>query len=166
MADSNSNSFGIRVPKYNGKGGSHFTMFKMKFNAYLAEKKLAEILLGGFKATLPDAEDTILDEGKENEKKEMRTRELNTKGIYALIQALETPELMNKIMLEQMRDTKWPGGKFSDMWDAISRNSITSNSPTISGTKASATMKCFNLTTGCSGHIRIWAKTRFTLPPL
>ena len=45
MADSNSNSYGIRVPKYNGKGGPHFTMFKMKFKAYLAEKKLAEILL-------------------------------------------------------------------------------------------------------------------------
>ena len=122
MADSNSNSYGIRVPKYNGKGGPHFTMFKMKFKAYLAEKKLAEILLVGFKATLPDAEDTILDEGKENEKKQLRARELNAKGIHALIQALETPELMDKIMLEQMRDTKWPSGKFSDMWKAINED--------------------------------------------
>ena len=119
MADSNSNSFGIRVPKYNGKGGPHFTMFKMKFKAYLAEKKLAEILLGGFKATLPDAEDTVLDETKDNEKKQKRARDLNAKGVHSLIQALETPEQMNKIMLEQITDLKWPGGKFSNMWEAI-----------------------------------------------
>ena len=61
MADSNSNSYGIRVPKYNRKGGPHFTMFKMNFKSYLAEKKLAEVLFDGFKATLLDAEDTILD---------------------------------------------------------------------------------------------------------
>ena len=48
MADSNSNSYVIQVPKYNGKGGPHFTMLKMKFKAYLAERKLAEILLVGF----------------------------------------------------------------------------------------------------------------------
>ena len=122
MADSNSNSYGIRVRKYNGKGGPHFTMWRMKIKAYLAEKKLAEILLDGFKATLPDAEDTILDQGVPKDKKEIRARELNAKGVYALIQALETTELMNKIMLEQIRDTKWPGGKFSDMWNAINED--------------------------------------------
>ena len=55
MADSNSNSYGIRVPEYNGKGGPHFTMWGMKIKAYWAEMKIAEILLNGFKATLPDA---------------------------------------------------------------------------------------------------------------
>ena len=29
---------------------------------------------------------------------------------------------MNKIMLEQIRDTKWHGGKFSDMWNAINED--------------------------------------------
>ena len=29
---------------------------------------------------------------------------------------------MNKIMLEQIRDTKWPGGKFLDMWNAINED--------------------------------------------
>ena len=119
MANSYSNSYGIRVPEYNGKGGPHFTMWRMKIKAYWAEEKMAEILLGVFKATLPDAEDTVLDEANANEKKQSRARELNAKGVHSLIQALETPELMNKIMLEQIRDTKWPGGKFSDMWNAI-----------------------------------------------
>jgi hypothetical protein len=76
-------------------------------------------LLDGFKATLPDAEDTVLDESKDIEKKQKRARDLNAKGVHSLIQALETPEQMNKIMLEQISDTKWPGGKFSNMWDAI-----------------------------------------------
>ena len=97
-------------------------MWRMKIKAYLAEKNMAEILLDRFKATLPDAEDTVLDEGVANEKKEIRARKLNARGVYALIQALETPELMNKIMLEQIRDTKWPGGKFSDMWNAINED--------------------------------------------
>ena len=69
MADSYSNSYGIQVPKYNGKGGHHFTMWRMKIKAYWAEKKMAEILLDGFKATLPDAKDTVLDEANANEKK-------------------------------------------------------------------------------------------------
>ena len=54
--------------------------------------------------------------------KESRAQDLNARGIYALIQALETPELMNKIILEHMRDVKWPGGKFSDMWDDINED--------------------------------------------
>ena len=69
MVNSNSNSYGIRVPKYNGKSGPHFTMWRMKMKAYWAEKKMAETLLDGFKATLPDVEDTIFDEANASEKK-------------------------------------------------------------------------------------------------
>ena len=39
MFDFNSNSYGIRFPKYNGKGGPHFTMWRMKIKAHWAEKK-------------------------------------------------------------------------------------------------------------------------------
>ena len=62
MSDSNSSSYGIRIPKYNGKHGHHFTMWVMKMRAYLAGKKLSPILLPSCKASLPDAEDTVLDE--------------------------------------------------------------------------------------------------------
>ena len=49
----------------------------------------------------------------------MRACDLNAKGVHSLIHALETPEQMNKIMLEQIRDLNWSGGKFSNMWAAI-----------------------------------------------
>ena len=70
-------------------------------------------------STIKYPEDTVLDEANSSQKKQIRARDLNAKGVHSLIQALETPELMNKIMLEQIRDVKWPGGKFSNMWDAI-----------------------------------------------
>ena len=63
---------------------------------------MTKVLLDGFKATLPDAEDMVLDEAVSNEKKQIRAWELNARGVHLLIQALETPKLMNKIMLEQI----------------------------------------------------------------
>ena len=44
---------------------------------------------------------------------------INAKGFHALIMALETPKMMNKIMLEQRKSSNWPTGIFSDMWAGI-----------------------------------------------
>ena len=44
---------------------------------------------------------------------------MNTKGVHALSMTIETPKMMNKIMLEQRRNMDWPTGIFSDMWDGI-----------------------------------------------
>ena len=62
MSASNSDSHGIRIPKYNGEHGHQFTMWVMKFRAYLASQKLLPILLPTFKDSLPDTEDTALNE--------------------------------------------------------------------------------------------------------
>jgi hypothetical protein len=52
----------------------------------VGEKNMSEILQDGFMATLPDAEDTALDETKDDEKKKKRARDLNAKGVHSLIQ--------------------------------------------------------------------------------
>ena len=119
MLDSNSNSYGMIIPKYNGKGGQHFTMFMMKFKAYAAEKNLSAIMLPGFKATLPDTKGMVLNGTDSGDKIKIKALEMNAEGIHALIMALETPEMMNKIMLEQRRSADWPTGIFLDMWDGI-----------------------------------------------
>ena len=107
MSDSNSNSYGIRIPKYNGKHEHHFTMWMMKFRAYLVGQKLSPILLDLFKVSLPDAEDTVLVETDTNDQLKQKALDMNTKGLNVLIMALETPKLMNKIMLEQQSYVNW-----------------------------------------------------------
>ena len=119
MSDSNSNSYGIQIPKYNGKHMHQFTMWVMKFRAYLASQKLLPILLPMFKDSLPDVEDTALVETDTNDQLEQKALDMNAKGVNALIMALETPEMMNKILLEQQSGAKWMDGKFSRMWAAI-----------------------------------------------
>ena len=100
MLDSNSNSYGMSIPKYNGKRGHHFKMFTMKFKAYAEEKNLSAIMLPGFTKTFPGTEGGTFDETDADDKKKIKALEMNVKGVHALIMALETPEVMNKIMLE------------------------------------------------------------------
>ena len=44
--------------------------------------------------------------------------------------ALETPKMMNKIMLEQRRDVEWPTGIFTNMWNAILKDELPDNATT------------------------------------
>ena len=115
MSDSNSNSYGIRIPKYNGKHGHHFTMCVMKFRVYLVGQKLLPILLTTFKSSVPDAEDYVLVETDSGDQLKQKALDMNMKGTNALIMVLEAPEMMNKIMLEQQGDVKWPSGILSNM---------------------------------------------------
>ena len=78
-----------------------FTMWVMKFRAYLASQKLLPILLPMFKASLPEAEDIILVETDTDDQLKQQALDVNVKGTNVLIMADETPELMNKIMLEE-----------------------------------------------------------------
>ena len=45
--------------------------------------------------------------------------DMNTKGTNALIMALEIPEMMNRIMLEQQHDVKWTSGISTNMWESV-----------------------------------------------
>ena len=94
----------MRISRYNGKRGHHFTMFTVKFKAYAAEKNLSAIMLPGFRKTLPGTEGVVLNETDVDEKKKIKALEIYAKGVHALIVALETPEMMNKIMLEKKRN--------------------------------------------------------------
>jgi len=109
----------MSIPSYGGEGGHFFVMWLMKFKSYLAEKNLSEILMPTFKDSLPDTEAAILNENSEDDKKKIRALRLNAKGTRTLIMALKTPEMMNKIMLEQTRDVEWPNGISTNMWNAI-----------------------------------------------
>ena len=44
---------------------------------------------------------------------------MNTKGTGALIMMLEKSEMMDKVMLEQQRDSDWPNGIFTNMWEQV-----------------------------------------------
>ena len=85
----------MRIHRYNGKGGHHFVMWVVKFKAYLASQSLVLVLSTMFKASLPDEEDTVLNETDVDDKKKQKALDMNTKGTGALIMALETPEMMN-----------------------------------------------------------------------
>ena len=109
----------VRIPKYNGKHMHHFTMWVMKFRAYLASQKLTPILKPEFNDSLPDAEDTVLVETDDDDKLKQKALDVNVKGTNVLIMALGTPEIMNKVMLEQQYDVKWPSGIFMNMWESV-----------------------------------------------
>ena len=112
ILDSNSNSYGMRVPNYNGKRWHHSTISTMKFRAYAVGKNLSAIMLPGLKKTLPATKGALLDKAKADGKKQILALAMNAKGVHALIIALETPNMMNKIMLERRRNVDLP---FLDM---------------------------------------------------
>ena len=87
--------------------------------AYAAQKKLSQILLDLFKGSLPDAEDTVLNETDPSDQLRQKALDMNVKGVDALIMAHATPEMVNKIMLEQQSVMKWQNIIFSNMWAAI-----------------------------------------------
>ena len=74
--------------------------------ACAAQQKMSQILLDSFKASLPDAEDTVLNGTDTGDQKKQKALDMNAKGVNALIMVLETPVMMNKIMLEQQSNAK------------------------------------------------------------
>ena len=117
MSDNNPNIYGVRVPKYNRKHGHHFTMWVMKFKAYVASQSLTPVLKLAFKGSLPDAEATVLDDTDADDKLKQKALGMNAKGTNALIMALEIPEMMNKVILGQHCDMEQPSGIFTNMWE-------------------------------------------------
>ena len=57
-------------------------------------------MLPTFKDSLPDTEDYVLVEIDTDDQLKQKALDMNAKGTNELIMALETPKLMNKIMLE------------------------------------------------------------------
>ena len=68
-----------------------------------------------------------MNEADTSDQEEQKALDMNAKGVNVLIMALETPKIMDKIMLEQQSDTKWPNEKFSKMWGAILADELLDN---------------------------------------
>ena len=92
ISSSNSNSYRIKIPKYHGKHGHHFTMWMTKMKEYVSQQKLSPILLDTFKASLPGAEDTVLNETDTDNQKEQKVLEMNVKEQERLSWYLRHPK--------------------------------------------------------------------------
>ena len=100
----------------------------MKFRAYAQEKNFAEALLDTFKTKMPADEATVLDDTVLTEKAQLDAKEKNAKAMRALISAMTETKDMNKIMTEQRRDKKYPTGLSFNVWAALKREYMPSDS--------------------------------------
>ena len=108
-----------KPPKYDGKGGRSFEMWKMKMKAWMHNVGIGAALSPGFDGTLPATEATVLDLTKASDKDQSVAKTTNAKAVNGCVLAFETAEMMNKITEEQAHDTDWPGGKFTRLWERI-----------------------------------------------
>ena len=108
-----------KPPMNNGEAGEEQVMWRMRMEAHLSERGLADVLDPNFESTLPTNEADVLDETVSKQKVQADARRLNTNAMNALVQALGTAALMRMVFLEKKRDAAWPSGKFSLLYREI-----------------------------------------------
>ena len=91
----------------------------MKFEAWGGNQDMGALFDVNFENTLPATGTTVLDLTNDYEMNRVTARELNALGMGALALVMETPQMINMIVLEQSRGTEWPSGKFPTVWAKI-----------------------------------------------
>ena len=98
------------LPKYNGKGGNDWMMFKIQVTAYGNQKGWGAALDSKIESKLPGKESDVLDLTKTDDAKKNKAKKQNEKAMYALSLAFgKKPKLMNLLLKSKTKD--WPTGK-------------------------------------------------------
>ena len=82
-------------------------------------QSLTPILSPIFKDSLPDAETAILELTLADDRGGKKALDINTKGTNLPIMALDTPGMINTVMLEQQRDSGWRNKIFRNIWEQV-----------------------------------------------
>ena len=107
------NSSVLKIEKFDGTK-KRYPVWKSQFSAVCAVKKVQRALSMSFINELPATEAETLNESNDDEKKQIKAREMNALAMQFLALAMEKPKLLR--ILKEAKSNVWPNGLACEVW--------------------------------------------------
>jgi hypothetical protein len=116
MSTNNDTTYVSKPPKFEGKQGSAYIVWSVKFASWAGVKDVRATLNPSFNCRLPATEDIVL--GKTNPTEQAQAKALlqNAIAMDAMVQYMGKLDSFHCVLLSMKEDADWPTGK---TWQSI-----------------------------------------------
>jgi hypothetical protein len=108
-----------KPPKFEGKGGSAYVIWDIKFRLWAGVKGISGVLTPSFDSKLPGMESTVLDDTNPTQKAQGIARKQNAVAMDAIVQCMRDTDNVHCILQSVNKDANWPCGKAWKTWKII-----------------------------------------------
>ncbi len=120
MSTNNNTTYVSKPPKFEGKWGSAYIVWSIKFASWAGVKGVRATLNPSFDSRLPATEDIILDETDSTaEKAQAKAVLQNAIAMDAMVQCMSKIENFHRVLLSMKEDADWPTGKACKTWQSL-----------------------------------------------
>ncbi len=110
MCTNNDTTYVSKPPKFEGKQGSAYVVWSVKFQSWAGDKGVRVTLNPSFESKLPAMEDTVLDDTDPKEKAQAKAILQNAIAMDAMVQVQCMSKIVNfyRVLLSMKEDVDWP----------------------------------------------------------
>jgi hypothetical protein len=116
MSTNNDTTYMSKPPKFEGKRGSAYIVWSVKFVSWAGVKGVRATLNPSFDSRLPATEDTMLDKTNPTEKAQAKALLQNAIAMDAMVQCMSKMDDFHRVLLSMKEDVDWPTGKAWKTW--------------------------------------------------
>jgi hypothetical protein len=119
MSTNNNTTYVSRPPKFEGKWGSAYIVWSVKFASWAGVKGVRATLNPSFDSRLPATEDTVLDKTDPTEKAHAKGLLKNAIAMNAMVQCMGVMDNFHCVLLSMKEDADSPTWKAWKTWQSI-----------------------------------------------
>jgi hypothetical protein len=119
MSTNNNTTYVSKPPKFEGKQGSAYIVWSVKFQSWAGVKGVRATLNPSFDSRLPATEDAILDETDLIQKAQEKAILQNAIAMDAMVQCISKMDDFYRVLISMQEDADWPTGEVWKTWQSI-----------------------------------------------
>jgi hypothetical protein len=119
MSTSNDSLYVSKPPKFEGKQGSAYIVWSVKFRSWAGVKKVRATLNPSFNSSLQATEEDVLDDTDPIQKAQGKAILQNAIAMDAMVQCMSKMDDYHCILLNMQEDVDWPTEKAWKTWLSI-----------------------------------------------
>jgi hypothetical protein len=119
MGSNKDTTYVSKPPNFEGKQGSAYVVWSIKFLSWAGVKGVRATLNISFESKLPAMEDAVLDDTDPTQKAQEKAILENAISMDAMVQCMRKMDDFHRILLSIQEDADWPTGKAWKTWQSI-----------------------------------------------
>jgi hypothetical protein len=116
MSTNNGTTYVSKPPKFEGKQGSAYIVWSIKFQSWAGVKGVQATLNPSFESKLPSTEDTVLGDTDPTEKAQGKAILQNAIAMDAMVQCMSIMDDFHHFLLSMKEDVDWSTRKALKTW--------------------------------------------------
>jgi hypothetical protein len=119
MSTNNGTMYMSKPSTFEGKQGSAYVVWGVKFQSWAGVKGVRATLNPSFKSKLPATEDAVLDDTDPTQKAQGKGILQNAIAMDVMVQCMSKMDDFHRVLLSMQEDADWPTGKAWKTWQSI-----------------------------------------------